>query len=386
MGRDGITDNRQYLVIAAGGTGGHMFPAQALANEMLRRGWRVALSTDSRGARYADGFSDEITKKQLDSASFSRGDLRGKLRAPGMIWRGVRDASAWFGQDTPAVIAGFGGYPSIPALSAAWMMGLPRIIHEQNGVLGRVNRLFAKRVNALACGVWPVLGAGKSAPLIHIGNPIRDEVRAFVDARYTPPTAAGRFKLLAVGGSQGARILSEKLPAAVALLPDDLRVRVQISQQVRQEDFHKVSAAYEKLGVAVELAHFFDDMPARLASTHLVISRAGASTIAEISAIGRPALLAPLPRATADHQTANAKILVDAGAAAIISDKGGTPQMLADLIADFARSPEKLTDMATKAKALGRPDATEKLADLVARIARAHHARSSGSTAKNPRF
>jgi UDP-N-acetylglucosamine--N-acetylmuramyl-(pentapeptide) pyrophosphoryl-undecaprenol N-acetylglucosamine transferase len=360
-----------FLVIAAGGTGGHMFPAQALAAEMLRRGWRVALSSDPRGLRYAGGFPAEVERRSLASATFARGGLAAKALAPFHIARGVLAARAWFGADRPACVAGFGGYPALPALSAAWSMGLPRLIHEQNGVLGRVNRLFAARVDAVACGTWPVAGAPAGASLAHVGNPVRDAVRRLAaEAPHAPPEPGGPFRLLAFGGSQGAAILARTIPAALAALPDELRARLRVTLQARPEDRAAAEAELKAAGVAAEVGPFFDDMPERLAAAHLVIARAGASTVAELSAMGRPAILVPYAAAMDDHQSANAAALSAAGGAEVVTEAALTPEGLAGDIARLSGDPARLAAMAAAARACGRPGAAAELADLVERISR----------------
>ncbi|MEM9724854.1 MAG: glycosyltransferase, partial [Pseudomonadota bacterium] len=226
----------KHLVIAAGGTGGHMFPAQALAEEMLARGWTVALSTDDRGLRFAGGFPEAVERLATRAATPARGGVAGAVTAPARILAGAGDAAAAFRRRRPAVVAGFGGYPSLPALLAAWRIGAPRMIHEQNGVLGRVNRLFDKRVGEVALGVEPVLNAPAGAPLIYTGNPLRRAALEHVGRAYAPPPPEGPINLLIFGGSQGARIFSRAIPGALAKAPDALRARLRITQQTRPED------------------------------------------------------------------------------------------------------------------------------------------------------
>lgn len=351
------------LVIAAGGTGGHMFPAQALAAEMLRRGWRVALSSDARGLRYAGGFPEAVVRREVRAATFARGGLVAKLAAPLAMAAGVLGAWRWFRTARPAVVAGFGGYPAFPALAAAGGLGIPRLIHEQNGVLGRVNRRFAPRVEAVACGTWPVSNAPEGARLVHIGNP----VRAAVTAAPFPPPGEG-FGLLVFGGSQGASVFARLVPQALAALPEALRVRLHLVQQVRPEELEAVRSAYAGAGIAADCAPFFDDMPARLAGAHLVIARAGASTVAELAVTGRPAILVPYPHAMDDHQSANARALAEAGGALVLPEAGLTAETLAGHIARLADDPAALAAMAGAALSVARPDAAERLADLVERL------------------
>lgn len=356
-------------LIAAGGTGGHMFPAQALAEELLARGWRVRLSTDDRGARYAGGFPAEVTREVVSSATTARGGMAARLAVPLRIAAGVVAARRAMKADPPAVVVGFGGYPTIPAMSAAWLLGLPRMIHEQNGVMGRVNRIFAPRVHRVACGIWPTdLPSGASG--IHIGNPIRAAVRDHAAAPYLPPGAEGALNLLVIGGSQGARALSDLIPEALAGLPEDITSRLRISHQARAEDGERVTAAYAAAAIQADVRPFFDDVPRRLAECHLVISRAGASSIADITAIGRPAMLIPFPAATGDHQTANARALADAGAALLLPqsvlDAGTLRRDIRAILFDEGRA----TTMAASALSLGRPDAAPRLADLVMELTR----------------
>ena len=260
------------LVIAAGGTGGHMYPAQALAETMLARGWRVALTTDARGARYAGGFPEAVERRPVASASFARGGLAGRLTAPFALLRGVGQTLRWFRAARPGCVAGFGGYPAFPALAAATLLRLPRLIHEQNGVLGRVNRLFARRVDAVACGTWPLTAEPAGARLVHIGNPVRASVRP---APYAPPAADGPARLLVFGGSQGASVFARAVPPALAALPEGLRARLRLVMQARAEEAEGVRTACAAAGVEAEVAPFFADMPERLRAAHLVMARAG---------------------------------------------------------------------------------------------------------------
>ena len=352
------------LVIAAGGTGGHMFPAQALAEAMLGRGWRVRLSTDARGARYAGGFPDAVEIVEAASATFARGGALARLAVPVRIAGGVLATVARFLSDRPRVVVGFGGYPSIPALTAAWLLRLPRMIHEQNGVLGRVNQIFGARVDLLACGTWPTLPMPAGAVPVHTGNPVRGTVAEVAGAPYTPP-GGEQTRILVIGGSQGAHALSALAPAALAALPEPLRAQLSVSQQARAEDLDAVKAAYADHGIAAEVESFFTDIPARMSAAQLVISRAGASSVADISVIGRPAILIPYPHATGDHQSANARMLSDAGAATVFSEAGLDAETLCAEIAAILSDPARAQAMAEAARATGKPDATEALAALV---------------------
>jgi len=359
---------RPLLLIAAGGTGGHMFPAQALAEAMVRRGWRVKLSTDARGARYTGGFPHVVEVEQVSSATFARGGLLAKVLVPLRIAGGAVAAVFGMLRDKPAVVVGFGGYPSIPALTAATLLRLPRMIHEQNGVLGRVNAIFAPRVDAVACGTWPTaLPAGIEG--IHTGNPVRGAVLDRAAAPYIPP-GDYPMSLVVIGGSQGARILSDVVPAAVAGLPDPLRARLRVAHQAREEDMARVSDAYDAAGVYADVQPFFTDIPRRLSEAQLVISRSGASSVADIAVIGRPAILIPYAVATGDHQTANARGLVDGQAAILIPESALDPATLTAHMAAVFNQPDAAVQMARNALTLGRPDACERLAEVVERLAR----------------
>ena len=351
------------LLIAAGGTGGHMFPAQALAETMLARGWRVKLSTDERGARYAGGFPEAVRIERVASATFARGGVAAKLLVPFRIAGGILGAIWSQLRDRPDVVVGFGGYPSIPALSAAWVLRRPRMIHEQNGVLGRVNKVFARRVDRVACGTWPTaLPDGVTGE--PTGNPVRQSVLDRAAAPYIPP-GDYPMSLVVIGGSQGARILSDVVPAAIASLPDTLRRNLRVSHQARDEDATRAAAAYDAAGIRVEIAPFFSDIPRRLSEAQLVISRSGASSVADIAVIGRPAILIPFAAATGDHQTANARGLVDVGAAVLVAESAADATTLAGHIAAILDDPHRAETMARAALGEGKPDATARLVALV---------------------
>lgn len=351
------------LLIAAGGTGGHMFPAQALAEAMLRRGWRVKLSTDARGARYAGGFPKEVQIEQVASATFARGGTLAKLAVPFRIAGGVVSAYVRMMRDRPACVVGFGGYPTIPAMAAAMALRLPRAIHEQNGVLGRVNARFATRVDAVACGTWPTaLPPGVKGT--HTGNPVRQAVLDRAGSPYIPP-GDYPMSLVVIGGSQGARILSDVVPGAVARLPETLRRHLRVAHQARPEDAARAADGYAQAGVKAEVEPFFADIPRRLSEAQLVISRAGASSIADITVIGRPAILIPFAAATADHQTANARGVVEAGAAIMIPESALDAATLSAHMAAVLSEPATASRMAANALTLARPDAAQALVDLV---------------------
>ncbi|WP_062563638.1 undecaprenyldiphospho-muramoylpentapeptide beta-N-acetylglucosaminyltransferase [Paracoccus aminovorans] len=356
-------------LIAAGGTGGHMFPAQSLAEVLLARGWRVKLSTDERGARYAGTFPVEVTREVVSSATTARGGPLAKLAVPFRIGAGVLTAMRRFRADRPAVVVGFGGYPTIPAMAAALALGIPRMIHEQNGVMGRVNMAFARRVSRVACGTWPTR-LPEAVEGIHTGNPVRQAVLDQAAAPYVPPGETGPLHLLIIGGSQGARVLSDVVPEAIASLPEDMRPRLIVSHQARAENAERVTAAYRAAGIAATVRPFFDDVPARLAQAQLVVSRAGASSIADITVIGRPAILIPYAAATADHQTANARALAESGAAVLLPESVLDAESLARDMRDILSDSARATRMAAAALELARPDAAQRLADLVTDLSR----------------
>ncbi len=365
------------LVIAAGGTGGHMFPAQALAEVMLRRGWRVKLSTDARGARYTGGFPHTVEIEQVSSATFARGGVLAKALVPFRILGGVLGMSARMLRDKPDVVVGFGGYPSIPALAAATLLRRPRMIHEQNGVLGRVNQLFAKRVDAVACGTWPTaLPEGVEGH--HVGNPVRGAVMERAGAGYIAP-GDYPMELLVIGGSQGARILSDVVPAAIAELPVEILRNIRVAHQAREEDLERVSTFYAEHGIAADVQTFFNDVPRRMSEAQLVISRSGASSVADISVIGRPSVLIPFAAAIGDHQTANARGLVDAGAAILVPENRLEVAALSEQITLVLGDAKGASLMAQAALSQGKPDAAQELSEMVEALAEAGKARKGTS-------
>ncbi|MDO6482538.1 UDP-N-acetylglucosamine--N-acetylmuramyl-(pentapeptide) pyrophosphoryl-undecaprenol N-acetylglucosamine transferase [Shimia thalassica] len=359
--------NKPLLVIAAGGTGGHMFPAQALAEVMLRKGWRVKLTTDARGARYTGGFPHKIEIEEVSSATFARGGVLAKLAVPFKILGGVLSTMRRFRKDSPDVVVGFGGYPSIPSVGAAFLMKLPRMIHEQNGVLGRVNEKFASRVDVVACGTWPT-ALPEGIEGVHTGNPVRGAVLERAASGYIAP-GDYPMSILVIGGSQGARILSDTVPGAIAALPSEILRNVRVSHQARDEDFDRVTAFYAEHGINADVQPFFHDVPARMSEAQLVISRSGASSVADISVIGRPSILIPFAAATGDHQTANARGLVDAGASILIPETKLTVDALSEQITNVLANPEGAQHMVRAALSVAKPDATQELCALVETLA-----------------
>jgi UDP-N-acetylglucosamine--N-acetylmuramyl-(pentapeptide) pyrophosphoryl-undecaprenol N-acetylglucosamine transferase len=360
----------RHYVLAAGGTGGHMIPAHALAEELLLRGHRVALITDDRGARIP-GLFDNVQVHVLPAGRLTGGPV-GWFRAARSIMTGRAMALRLYETFLPSAVIGFGGYPAFPALLAARSDRIPTLLHEQNAVLGRVNRLMAARVDAIGTAYETVQRLpGKAADKVHlVGNPVRDEVLALRDQPFPPLTEDGIFRVLVTGGSQGASILSEVVPEGLALLPEHFRRRLQVTQQCRAEDIEEVRARYAALGIPADLATYLPDLPERLAWSHLVIGRAGASTIAELTAAGRPAILVPLPSATDDHQTFNAREMAKAGGARSIAQSRFTAIELAKQMQKLGLEPAALAAAAARARSVGRPDAAKDLADLVERTGR----------------
>lgn len=355
------------LMIAAGGTGGHMFPAQALAETMLQKGWRVKLSTDARGARYTGGFPHTTEIEQISSATFARGGILAKVLVPFRIALGVMGAAFKMMRDKPDVVIGFGGYPSIPAMAAATLLRRPRMIHEQNGVLGRVNKIFAKRVDQIACGTWPTdLPDGVTGT--HTGNPVRAAVLERAGAGYIQP-GDYPMELLVIGGSQGARILSDIVPPAIAQLPISMLTNIRVSHQARGEDEARVRDYYAEQGINADVQPFFQDVPRRMSEAQLIISRSGASSVADISVIGRPSILIPFAAATGDHQTANARGLVDAGGAILIPESALDIDALRAQIETVLGMPDAASMMAQSALSTGKPEATETLVAMVGTLA-----------------
>ncbi|TPI52507.1 MULTISPECIES: undecaprenyldiphospho-muramoylpentapeptide beta-N-acetylglucosaminyltransferase [unclassified Mesorhizobium] len=359
---------RGVILLSAGGTGGHLFPAEALAHELNARGWTVHLATDDRAERFAGHFPAAAIHP-IQSATLGSKNPVALLGAFWKIWRGVRQASAIIGRIKPDTVVGFGGYPTLPPLYAATRRKVPTLIHEQNAVMGRANRALASRVDAIAGGFLPQDESAVGAKTVTTGNPVRPQVLEAAKTAYAASAGNDPFRLLVFGGSQGAQFFSDAVPAAVALLPDALRKRLVITQQARADDVGRVKAAYAALGVVVEVSPFFSDMAARIAAAQLVMSRSGASTVSEIAVIGRPALLVPYPYALDHDQAANAAALAAAGGGEVEPQSSLSPERIAALIGALMAEPERLTAMAAAAKSVGKPDAARLLADLTEAIA-----------------
>lgn len=360
-----MTGVTRHYVLAAGGTGGHLIPAFALAVELERRGHHVALITDERGAKIP-GKPASLTAHVLPAGRFGKNPLRwpAAIRA---VLDGRRMALRLFESFAPSAVVGFGGYPALPALLAATSAKIPSLIHEQNAVLGRVNRLLAGRVDAIATAYREVARL-KPKYLVKthtVGNPVRAELLALRGQPFPPLGEDGLLRVLVTGGSQGATVLSEVVPDGLAMLPPALRSRLQVTQQCRAEDIEAVRQRYASHEIPAELGTFFEDMAQRLADAHLFIGRSGASTIAELTAVGRPAILVPLPIATDDHQAANAREMAAAGGARMIRQSLFTASELAKQIQAIAQNPETLANAAHAAWNCGYPNAVSDLADLV---------------------
>jgi UDP-N-acetylglucosamine--N-acetylmuramyl-(pentapeptide) pyrophosphoryl-undecaprenol N-acetylglucosamine transferase len=359
------TGASRHFVLAAGGTGGHLIPAFALAIELEARGHHVALITDERGSNIP-GKPEGLTAHVLPAGRFGKNPLKW-LAGVRAVLEGRSMALRLFDAFEPSAVIGFGGYPALPALLAATSAKVPSVIHEQNAVLGRVNRLLAGRVDAIATSYARIERLkAKHAHKVHLtGNPVREEVLALREMDFPALTEEGLLRVLVTGGSQGARVLSEIVPDGLAMLPPALRSRLQVTQQCRPEDLDAVRTRYAEHDIPAELGTYFEDMHERLADTHLFIGRAGASTIAELTGVGRPAILIPLPIATDDHQAVNTREIVKAGGARMIRQEKFTPKELAKQIQALAQNPASLGNAAHAAFNCGRPDATKDLADLV---------------------
>src|SRR3954467_1511250 len=365
-------DHSPLILLAAGGTGGHLFPAEALGVELIKRGFRVRLATDARALRYSGLFSKENDNIDVVPSETVRGRNPLSLaRTAIMLGYGTAVALKLVRRLKPAAVVGFGGYPRVPPLLAAKLLGVPGIIHDANAVLGRANRFLSSRVNAIATSLPGVLDrdpslAGKTTT---VGTPMRPAILAAAAINYASPEPNGALRVLVVGGSQGARVMSDIVPRAIEKLEPALWSRLVLTQQVREEDMARVRAVYDRLKIAAELAPFFSDLPVRLASSHLVVSRSGAGTVAELAAIGRPSILVPLPGAIDQDQFANAGVLSQVNGGLRIAQSEFTPDRLASEISALAAEPARLAAMAASARAVGRLDAAERLADVVTKVA-----------------
>ncbi len=356
------------VVLSAGGTGGHLFPAQAVAEELARRGRTIVVMTDARGTHYPTYFPGAKIEIVPAAAFSDRSTLR-LMTAPFEILAGVVVATVKLFRMKPSVVVGFGGYPSLPVMIAACLTRFPTVIVAPDAVLGRANRVVANYVRAIAGGLPLKRFLPKDmSKVVYVGNPVRPEVVAQKNVPYDTPSVNGPLRVLVFGGSQGARALSEIVPKAIALLPDAFKARLDIVQQCRPEDMEQVKQTYAAMGVKAELAPFFKDLPARMARAHLVIGRSGAGTVAELMVIGRPAILVPLPHALDDNQTPNADALAEGGGGWRVAQRDLSPEKLKDMLVGAFSSPDDLSRRAAAAHALGKPDAAVRLADLVDRV------------------
>lgn len=362
-----MTDLQNKLVVlAAGGTGGHVFPAEALATELKSRGCKLVLITDNRGGNIG-GTLGELEVHRIRAGGVAGKSLFGRLKAVPELAIGTLQARRLLTKLKPDAVIGFGGYASLPTMAAAGFIGLKSAIHEQNAVLGRANRLLAGKVQHIATSFDNVQFVPEEAKdkVVKTGMPVRETIIAKRDVPYSPIVDGGKINVLVLGGSQGARVLSEVIPAALKLLPGELRDRVQMVQQCRPEDIDGVRALYQQHGVEAELKSFFDDVPERLAACHLLISRSGASSVSEATCVGRPAILVPYKFAIDDHQSRNAHALDDTGAGWLIPQDNFNSQTLAQRLEQLFTLPETLTKAAACAHKAGRPDAAKRLADMV---------------------
>lgn len=357
-------------MLAAGGTGGHVFPAQVLAKELGRRGRTVDIVTDHRGEDYADCFPGQSIHC-IAAETVSGRRCIGKLVATTLIAQGTLQARRLIQKISPAAIVGFGGYTSLPTMVAAITLSVPRMLHEQNAVLGRVNRLIAARVDAIATSfpATKLLPEKENQPKFITGNPVRDEVRAIAVIRYDNPRLSGEFKLLIFGGSQGAGRFSNVVPLALAALPESYRRRLLVVQQCRQDDLEYVQSVYAENNIQAETASFFEDLPNRLAAAHLVIARSGAGTVSELAVAGRPSVLVPYPHATDDHQTRNAEVLRAVGGAWVLPEAEMTVERLSQHLTRLMDRPALLKYAAEAALGQGCPNAAGLLADVVESLA-----------------
>lgn len=357
------------ILLCAGGTGGHMFPARALAEELLARGFRVAFATDARGQKYLGGMPESVPQFLLSSAPYLPG-IKGKWGVIKALLKGYFEAHSVIGKLHPTAAVGFGGYPSAPPMFAALHRRIPTLIHEQNAILGMANILLAPFVDKIALSLSPTarLGARWAKKANVTGNPVRAEIVALSNADYPDPS--GLLQILIVGGSQGAKVFSEVIPPALQSLPAEVKARLKIVQQARAEDLPAVVAKYQESGLDVEVQSFFNDMPKRLEAAHLLVARSGASTVAEATVAGRPALYVPFPWNRDDQQKFNAEVVAAIGGAKVLLEKDMTPESFRAVLVSFLENPEKLGQMAAAAKTLGQPQAAQKLAkDVVSLLA-----------------
>ena len=362
-----VENEKPLILLCAGGTGGHLFPAEALAEVLVQHGHRVALVTDKRVADgdWAERFPGDV--HSITAGTVTGKGLLGKLRGGIRLLQGTREAWSLLRQIKPHIVVGFGGYPTVPPILAATLQTIPTIIHEANAVMGRANRFLAGRVTSIATG-FPMPEADYPDKTVFTGNPVRRPVLLAAGAAYEMPGVGKPFRLLVFGGSQGARVMSDVVPGAIQHLGEGLRTRLHVTQQAREEDIPRVAKMYAALGITHDVQPFFTDLPHRIAASHLVIARAGAMTVSELAVIGRPGILVPLPGALDQDQAANGEVLAEAGGALCIPQAAFTPVSLAEMLERIASSPDRLERMARDAKRIGISDASTRLASHVLSI------------------
>lgn len=364
-----MTDTSKLILLSAGGTGGHVFPAAALGRDLISRGYRVELVTDARGSKFANIFED-IPVHVISAGTLGRG-LVGKVRGAAGLALGIIQARNLVKKLKPVVVAGFGGYPSFPAVFAAQGMKIDTIIHEQNAIVGRANVMLAGRASRIALSMPHVHGLepADNARAVVTGNPVREEISSLSYKPYPIIQPDGILRIFVMGGSLGAHVFSDVVPAALSRLSPDYRARIEVVQQCRESDIENVRRIYDAAGIKAELETFFRDVPDRLAHTHLVIGRSGASTVAEVTAAGRPAIFVPYPHHADQQQKANADMVADAGGAWVMTQNGFTEEALLARVETFLQNPQTLFRAAEAARSVGRPDAARRLGNLVMAVA-----------------
>jgi len=378
-----VTRAHGVIVLATGGTGGHVFPAQALARVLMARGYRLVLVTDRRGGNYG-GLLGGLETHRIHAAGISGRGLTARISAVFQLGLGLLQARRLLRRLRPGAVVGFGGYPAVPTMVAAAQLGLKTVIHEQNAVLGRANRVLAPRALRIATAfdTTAMLREADRERAVRTGNPVRGEIVAAVRP-FAAPGAADPLEILITGGSQGAAVFGELVPPALVALPDTLRRRLRVTQQCRQESIDAVRALYDEAGVEADLAPFFTDMPERLSRAQLVVCRSGASTVAELAVAGRPAIMIPFPHAIDDHQRENAARLCDAGGGWLVPQDSVSAENLSELVRSLLEAPQKLERAARCAARFGVPDAADRLADLVCGLMDEHEARQPADKSRD---
>lgn len=363
-------DNSKLILLSAGGTGGHMTPAAALARDLLSRGYTVELVTDTRGQKYKNMFADDTAIHVIKAGTLGKG-IWGKVKGLTALGMGMMQARKLVDRLRPAVVIGFGGYPSFPAVKAAQKANIPTIIHQSDAVLGKANAMLAPKADRIALSFQNVEGLEEADRVRSIvtGNPVREDIAALFNKPYPVMEQDGVFKIFVTGGSMGASVFSDIVPKTLAQLPAEYRARLHVVQQCREEDLEAVRDAYKTAGIKADLQSFFDDIPARLEEAHLYIGRSGASTVAEVTAAGRPAIFVPYPHHIDQQQKINADAVADRGGAWVMTQEGFTEEALLARIETFMQNPESLFRAAEAARECGKPDAARRLGNLVTALA-----------------